>query len=110
MKIQDPEIFKIHAEFCKTIANEKRLMIMTLLAEKELCVGDLAEAIGASVSNISQHLNVLRSRNIVRSRKEAQTVYYSLVHPRLYEACVIIRTVLLEDLEQQGKKAKEIHR
>ena len=102
MKIKHPEIFKLHADYCKTIANEKRLMIIALLASKERSVGDLAEAIDAPVSNVSQHLNLLRNKNIVQGRKEGQTVYYSLVRPKLYEACLMIRKVLLEDLRERA--------
>lgn len=106
--MQHPEIFKLHAEFCKAIANEKRLMIIALLAEGEQSVGELAAAIDVPIANISQHLNLLRSKNIVHGRKDGQTVFYSLVQPKLYDACLEIRKVLLEDLRDRGIAAGEI--
>ncbi len=60
-------------------ANEVRLKIIYLLeAEKELCPCDLADILGMSIPAISQHLRKLKDGNIVETRKEAQTIYYSL--------------------------------
>ena len=106
--MQHSEIFKLHAEFCKAIANEKRLMILALLAKKEQSVGELARAINTPISNISQHLNLLRAKNIVHGRKDGQTVFYRLVQPKLYNACLEIRKVLLEDMRDRGIAAGEI--
>jgi len=107
MKIENTEIFKIHSEVCKTLANPIRLMILALLAKKEMSVGEIVDVIGVNLANISQHLGTLRAKNIVKARKEGQMVFYSLVDKRLIEACNIIRAVLLEDLKKQGKLAKD---
>jgi ArsR family transcriptional regulator len=106
MKKKDTEIFELHADFCKTIASSKRLMIIELLAEREMSVSEIVEALDVRLSNISQHLRVLRSRNIVKSRKEGQTVYYSLTNSRIPEICNEIRSILLEGMEKRGEKAK----
>ena len=107
MKIQNTEIFQIHSEVCKTLANPIRLMILALLAKREMSVGEIVEVIGVNLSNISQHLATLRAKNIVKTRKEGQNVFYRLVDRRLIEACNIIRSVLLEDMKQRGKLAKD---
>ena len=106
MKIDDTEIFELHAEFCKIIASSRRLRIIQLLAEKEMNVGDIAEALQVQPSNVSQHLRVLRSHNVVKTRKEGQTVFYRLSNRRLPKACTEIRSILLEGMEKTGKKAK----
>ncbi|MFQ6370242.1 ArsR/SmtB family transcription factor [Shewanella sp. YIC-542] len=63
----------------KAIANERRLFILCyLLNEGEMCVGDMNKKLGLSQSALSQHLAWLRKDNLVATRKEAQTVYYSL--------------------------------
>ncbi|MEZ5359709.1 MAG: metalloregulator ArsR/SmtB family transcription factor [Candidatus Zixiibacteriota bacterium] len=108
MKIQNPEIFKLHAEFCKTIANPKRLMILALLSEKEMSVGEIVEALDGRLANVSQHLRVLRSHQIVRTRKEGQTVYYRLADKRLFEACTLIRSILLDEMKRRGEIAQEV--
>ena len=102
MKIENQEIFKLHAEFCSTLANPTRLMILAVLAKREMSVGEIAEVVGVRMANISQNLSALRSKNIVKSRREGQMVYYSLVDPRLLEACLIIRSVLLDNLKKRG--------
>jgi DNA-binding transcriptional ArsR family regulator len=63
--------------------NPTRLKIHALLREaKEMCVCDLAEVLGMTVSAVSQHLAKLRAVRLVKYRREAQTLYYALSdHP-----------------------------
>jgi DNA-binding transcriptional ArsR family regulator len=59
--------------------NEVRLKIVYLLEEeKELCPCDLADILGMSIPAVSQHLRKLKDGNLVETRKEGQTIYYSL--------------------------------
>ena len=60
------------------MANEWRLMILCQLSEGEKTVSELQSALGLSQSALSQHLAILRREKIVRSRKHAQSVSYSL--------------------------------
>ena len=62
----------------KALANEKRLMIVCILCKGEKNVGDLEQFIGLSQSALSQHLARLRRDGIVDTRREAQTIYYSI--------------------------------
>jgi len=64
--------------------NEVRLKILYLLdVEKELCPCDLADILGMSIPAVSQHLRKLKDGNIVETRKEGQTIYYSLTPANL---------------------------
>jgi ArsR family transcriptional regulator, lead/cadmium/zinc/bismuth-responsive transcriptional repressor len=64
--------------------NEVRLKILYLLEEeKELCPCDLADILDMTVPAVSQHLRKLKDGNIVETRKEAQTIYYSLTKENL---------------------------
>lgn len=64
--------------------NEVRLKIAFLLKEeKELCPCDLADILGMSIPAISQHLRKLKDGNIVETRKEGQTIYYSLTQDNM---------------------------
>jgi len=65
-------------ELLKAMANEWRLMILCQLSEGEKTVSELQELLGLSQSALSQHLAVLRREKIVRARKHAQSVSYSL--------------------------------
>ena len=62
----------------KGLANESRLMIMCVLTEGELSVGQLNQQIKLSQSALSQHLAVLREQGLVLTRRESQTIYYRL--------------------------------
>jgi len=65
-------------ELLKAMANEWRLMILCQLSEGEKTVSELQSLLGLSQSALSQHLAILRREKIVRSRKHAQSVSYSL--------------------------------
>ena len=107
MNVRSPEIFEIQAEFCKMLAHPKRLMIINLLSAGEKNVGEIAEEIGLSPTNVSQHLRLLKDRHVVNLRKEHQTVFYSLRYPQLIDACHIIQNVLLETLIASGQIAEQ---
>lgn len=60
-------------------ANDVRLKILYLLEEeKELCPCDLSDILGMSIPAVSQHLRKMKDGNIIKNRKEGQTIYYSL--------------------------------
>lgn len=101
------DIFELHADFCKTLSNPTRLKILALLGKEEMSVGGIAEVIGVPHANVSQHLTVLRSRGLVQSRKEGQTVRYSLADRRIIQACTLIRSVLLDQMKSRGLAAQE---
>ena len=101
-------IFELHADLCQTLSNPKRLMILALLAKKEMNVGEIAEVIAVPLSNVSQHLSLLKAQSLVRTRKDGQTVYYSLSDRRIIEACTLIRSVLLDKMKERGQVAQEI--
>ncbi|MBX3726840.1 MAG: helix-turn-helix transcriptional regulator [Xanthomonadales bacterium] len=80
--LPDPEAMRAHAadaaRLLKALANDRRLMILCLLVGGELSVGEINARVDLSQSALSQHLAVLREEQLVRTRREAQTIYYSL--------------------------------
>lgn len=66
------------AKMLKAMGNEKRLEILFQLYDKEQNVGELEKVVGLSQSALSQHLAVLRGENLVKTRRNAQTIYYSI--------------------------------
>ena len=66
------------AELLKSMANPQRLRVLCLLLEGERSVGQINEQIELSQSALSQHLAVLRESQLVNTRREAQTVYYTV--------------------------------
>lgn len=77
------------AEFLTLLGNGKRLIIIGHLLEGEMSVGTMAKKVGLSQSALSQHLAKLRSLQIVQTRRDRQTIYYSCNSEpvrRLFEA------------------------
>lgn len=66
------------ADLLAAMGNQKRMMILCNLAKGEMQVGSLAEKVDLSQSALSQHLAKLRTRQLVKTRREAQAVYYSI--------------------------------
>ncbi len=69
------------AKLLRALANEKRLLILCQLADGERAAGDLLPGTDVSQSALSQHLAVLREQGIVATRREAQTIWYSIADP-----------------------------
>jgi DNA-binding transcriptional ArsR family regulator len=102
----DMSIYELQAEISKTLAHPLRIAILHYLRDGEKTVNDLTQTLGASQSNISQHLALLRQRHIVKTRKEGSTVYYRVASPKISQACDMVREVLLEQLNQKQEMAK----
>ncbi len=96
-------LYRAHAALCKALANEHRQAIMHTICYREMCVSDIAAAIGISVHNVSQHLRVLKDQRLVEARKEAQTVYYSVTNQKFIQACGLIRQALVEEHLAEGE-------
>ena len=66
------------AAMLSAMANPKRLLVLCSLVEQQRSVGELAELVGLSDAALSQHLSKMRALNLVRSRRDGQTIYYTL--------------------------------
>jgi len=97
------EITLLQAEILKTLANPRRLEILHRLAEGPCEVGRLAEEIGASQPNVSQHLSVLRSVGLVEAERDGREVRYRLTDPDVITACAVMRGVLQRRLSRLGR-------
>ena len=74
----------------KAMSNQHRLLILCQLVPGEKCVGDLEDIVGLSQSALSQHLARLRRDELVSTRREAQTIFYSLAGE---ETSAVIETI-----------------
>lgn len=78
--LAEQEGLKTLADSLGVAGNLQRLKVLYLLhAHREMCVCDLAEVLELSDSAISQHLRKLKDKNIVKTRRNGQTIFYSLV-------------------------------
>ena len=99
------EITILQAEILKTLASPRRIEILHALAEGPIEVGRLADAIGASQPNVSQHLAVLRGAGIVEAERDGREVRYRLADPDVIVACGVMRAVLERRLRRLGEVA-----
>jgi len=66
------------SELLRVISDERRLRILAALARQEMCVCDLMASLDMGQSLVSHHLAVLKQAGLVRDRRDAQWVYYSI--------------------------------
>lgn len=78
------------SELMKLLGHPHRLMILCQLNQEECSVGELSERIGINQSPLSQHLARMRHEGVVKSRREAQTVFYSLAGPEISQVISLL--------------------
>jgi DNA-binding transcriptional ArsR family regulator len=74
----DKSVAEHVAEVLKAVGHPVRLQIVELLEGGEKCVGDIAKAVGGKQAITSQHLNMMRDKGILSSRREGVRVYYRI--------------------------------
>ncbi|HYS71003.1 MAG TPA: metalloregulator ArsR/SmtB family transcription factor [Thermoplasmata archaeon] len=97
------ERFRVQAEFCKAMAHPVRLEVIEHLRAGDLAVKELADRIGVSQPNLSQHLAVLRARGVVRAVRRGHGVVYGLANRKIVDACTLIREILTEQLVERRR-------
>ena len=99
------EVYRIQADVLKTLSNPKRLEIVHLLAGGPREVGKLAEELGISQPNVSQHLAIMRSAGVVEAERDGREVRYRLADPAIIVACETMRGVLMRRLSRISEAA-----
>ncbi len=75
--LNDDEAHRL-AETFSVLSDPSRIKILHVISNEELCVCDIANVLGHSLSAVSHQLRILRNMRLVKYRKESKTVYYSL--------------------------------
>jgi DNA-binding transcriptional ArsR family regulator len=86
----DSEVLKLaekQAELFRIFGNARRLYILWLLKEEELSVNQIADRVGSSLQNVSQHLGLLRRYGFVANRRDGQTIYYQISKLECFKQC-----------------------
>ena len=91
-------VHRFKAEFFKILAHPARLAILDQLRTGEKSVNELQVAIGADQSTVSQQLARLRAGNIVDTRKDGTTVYYSVRDPMIFQLLDVAREIFNNQL------------
>jgi len=100
------EINELHSQICAALADPKRIYLLYLLNNAPATVTQLTHALQVPQPTVSRHLKILRERGLVHSKRDGQSVYYSLTHPRVIDALDILRQVLAENLLQRQQLAE----
>ena len=84
------ELAEKQSDLCRIFGNTYRILILWSIVDRELPVGEIADEVGASLQNISQHLAVLREHGIVVARREGQTIYYRIADKKWIHKCPVL--------------------
>ena len=96
-------VFKIKADFLKSLAHPARLVIIEYLKKGESSVGQMVNDLGIEQSSLSKHLATLRQTGILSSRQEKLNVYYSIKDRDIYSVLRPISEILRKKLKESEK-------
>lgn len=102
------DLRRFKADIFQALAHPTRIALVEALRGGEASAGTLIEQLGLEQANASQHFAVLRSKQIVVSRKEGNQVFYSLRDPALIEVLDILRRYFYSQLSRTMSMLKEI--
>ena len=85
------------AQLLKKMANENRLLILCTLIDGEISVGQLNELMPLSQSALSQHLAALRDAQLVKTRRESQTIFYQLSGDKAIQVIEVLQSIYCPD-------------
>ena len=91
----------------KAMANRQRLMILCQLLNQEMSVSAIVQSIGLSQSAISQHLSVLRNDGLVATRRESQTIYYSISNEQVFKLMELLYAMFCQPDEEEAEPKKK---
>lgn len=96
----DELIFKIKADFLKSLAHPARLAVIEYLKKSEASVGQMVKDLGVEQSALSKHLAILRQAGILTSRQEKVTVYYAIRDRDIFLVLRPIAEILRKKLQE----------
>ena len=96
------------ASVFQALGHPTRVAIVEILRDRELSAGDLQDRLGIEQANLSQHLSILRARQIVTNRKEGNQVFYSLRNPVLVQVLEIMRRYFQANLKEAVQMLDEM--
>jgi len=99
---------RFKAELFQALANPTRIHIVECLRDGEQSVSAIMERVALEPANVSQHLAVLRSKQLVVNRKEGNQVFYSLRDPLLVEVLDTMRRYFQAHLEEALAMLKDV--
>ncbi len=108
IKTMPDSLRRFKADVFQALGHPTRIAIVELLGNRELSAGDLIEELGMEQANVSQHLAVLRSRQLVVNRKAGNQVFYSVRDPILLQVLALMRNYFQKHLNEALAILEEI--
>ena len=100
------EVNLLHERICSALRDTKRIMILYLLAEKDMFVNEISEALNTPQSTISRHLRVLRERSLVSTERRGTAILYSLQENRIIKVLDLMRAILNDQIQTEAAITK----
>jgi DNA-binding transcriptional ArsR family regulator len=107
--MQEP-LRRFKADIFQALAHPTRIAILELLSPGELSAGALIEKLGMEQANVSQHLAVLRTKQLVTNRKSGNQVFYAVRDPILIEVLNLMRTYFHAHLKESLSMLDEMEK
>jgi ArsR family transcriptional regulator len=104
----DKRIYMMHAEMCKVFTSPVRLEILDILRNGEKSVNELVQLTGLNQSNISQHLQIMKDKAVLRVEKKGNYVFYSIANPKVSKAFGMMKEIMMDQLAESEKLYKTI--
>jgi ArsR family transcriptional regulator len=101
-------LYQLKADFFKTLGHPARIRILELLSQRDHAVAEMLPQVGIEPAHLSQQLAVLRRANLVTSRKQGSTGYYSLTSPQVAELLAVARQILTGVLSGQAEMLQDL--
>jgi DNA-binding transcriptional ArsR family regulator len=91
------------ASYFQALSEPTRLMLLNLLRDGERSVGDLAQATGFTIANVSRHLTLLAQRGLVMRESRGTSVFYRIADESVYALCDLVCGNVAQQLERQAR-------
>jgi DNA-binding transcriptional ArsR family regulator len=105
MEKVDEQQAEYQANICNIFSNLRRIQILWALADGERSVGDIADAVDASLQNTSHHLRIMKDKGILSSHRMGRSIFYRISEPKLVD-CLLrkapsnLQILSVENLEE----------
>ncbi len=101
-------LYRMKAEFFKTLAHPSRIRVLELLSTREYAVSEMLPEVAIEPANLSQQLSILRRAGLVTARREGLSVYYTLTSPRIAELLAVARAILTGVVAGQAELLEDV--
>jgi ArsR family transcriptional regulator len=108
--MKNQQRYEARAKVAKALAHPSRLMMLDLLANTEMSVTAITEAVGLDQSTVSKHLAILKETGLIDARKEGTTSFYRLTCGCLGGFFSCLETIVASDIERRQASARRSRR